>query len=125
MKKAGKLKRLSDLKEFWELMLDLPTPHPPTPRLSVKKATPTLHEPHPRPAEDDDENEEYKSWALTDLPPEHNVKVTIRCSRASYYSDSPSFLGLYSHLSLFGCSLKNAIIGVNIWLQSVQLMKTS
>jgi hypothetical protein len=74
MKKAGKLQKLSDLKEFWELMLEIPSPHPPLPpRLSLTKATPTLLQ-KPHPLVEDEENEGHTSWALTDLPPEQNIR---------------------------------------------------
>ena len=80
MKKAGKLQKLSDLKEFWELMLEIPSPHPPLPpRLSQTKATPTLLQ-KPHPLVEDEENEGHTSWALTDLPPEQNIRVKYRAS---------------------------------------------
>ena len=80
MKKAGKLQKLSDLKEFWELMLEIPSPHPPLPpRLSQTKATPTLLQ-KPHPLVEDEENKGHTSWALTDLPPEQNIRVKYRAS---------------------------------------------
>ena len=76
MKKAGKLKGLADLKEFWELMLGPPSPPSPSELLPRTRrrtiATPTRYRPHPLITEDneEEEDEEFTSWALTALPPE-------------------------------------------------------
>ena len=76
MKRTGKLQRLSEMKEFWQLMLGPPISTPTQPLTTRSKATPTQHKPHPL-IEDEEEYEEgdYQSWALTNLPPE-KVKLT-------------------------------------------------
>ena len=70
MKKAGKLKRLADLKEFWELMLGPPSPSPaPPPSHPAPITKPAMHGLHTF-SEEEEEEEEFTSWALTTLPPE-------------------------------------------------------
>ena len=68
MKKAGKLTTLTDLKEFWDLMLGPAlSPHDVQP-----VATPTQRESRSF-NEEEEEGGQYVSWALTSLPPEQNV----------------------------------------------------
>ena len=69
MKKVGKLEKLTDLKEFWELMLG-------PPQTVQHIATPPVCRPHPLIEEEEEEEEdgEHVSWALTTLPPEPEAK---------------------------------------------------
>lgn len=71
MKKAGKLQRLADLKEFWELMLGPPSPppsHPPS-HSAQPMTRHAMHRLHTF-SEEEEEDEDFTSWALTTLPPE-------------------------------------------------------
>ena len=79
MKKAGKLNGLTDLKEFWELMLGPPSPSPPplTSHPAHPLATPAAHTLHPFSEEEEEEGVDSTSWALTTLPPE---KYRVRTS---------------------------------------------
>ena len=87
LKTEGKLRTLTDLKEFWDHMLAptrQSTATPPSAHLQRPPSTPfTLQE---------EEEEEYSdSWAITALPPQHSGYSPRRVSK-----EAPS-------LTLIGC----------------------
>ena len=78
LKSEGKLRTLTDVKEFWELML-APT------RQSTSTQPSTLHRPPSTPftlrEEEEEEEEGYSdSWAITALPPQHGTYSPRRVS---------------------------------------------
>ena len=77
LKSEGKLRTLTDVKEFWELML-APT------RQSTSTQPSTLHRPPSTPftlREEEEEEEGYSdSWAITALPPQHGIYSPRRVS---------------------------------------------
>ena len=95
LKRAGKLNGLTDMKEFWDLMLGPPSSPPPSPSpshpllASQKLATSTTCRPHPlNEVDEEDDDGDHTSWALTALPPEH---YRVRSSQSSWVEEKNFF----------------------------------
>ena len=95
LKTEGKLRTLTDVKEFWEHMLA---------PIATRQSTATLHRPPSTPftlreeegEEEEEEEEGYSdSWAITALPPHHSTYSPRRVSLTSPSPVSPLLTKFY------------------------------
>ena len=74
LRRSGQLASLSELKEFWDIMLA------PGPGLSQPQPSSSSQHPGGVEEEGEEEGEGGASWAITALPPEHYRDKVCACT---------------------------------------------